>query len=173
MQTVQIIEAKREDLQDLQQVSRVTFRESFGEQNTPEDMEKYLTENLSLERLSFELENPESEFYMARCNDEVLGYLKLNVGQAQTELKDDKGLEIERIYVVKSHVGEGIGKQLFEFTLDTARRKGKYFIWLGVWEKNERALNFYLKNGFVEFDKHIFVLGNDYQTDILMKLELK
>ena len=141
MQTVQIIEAKREDLQDLQQVSRVTFRESFGEQNTPEDMEKYLTENLSLERLSFELENPESEFYMARCNDEVLGYLKLNVGQAQTELKDDKGLEIERIYVVKSHVGEGIGKQLFEFTLDTARRKGKYFIWLGVWEKNEHSIS--------------------------------
>ncbi|MDX1653112.1 MAG: GNAT family N-acetyltransferase, partial [Brumimicrobium sp.] len=68
--------------------------------------------------------------------------------------------------------GKGIGKQLFKQTLDIARQKKSHFIWLGVWEKNERALTFYHKNGFVEFDKHIFVLGDDHQTDILMKLEL-
>lgn len=40
---------------------------------------------------------------------------------------------------------------------------------LGVWEHNHRALRFYEKNGFIAFGTHIFQLGNDQQTDILMK----
>lgn len=172
MGTVTIHRANREDLEDLQSVSRTTFKESFGEQNTPEDMEKYLREKFNEEQLLLELDNPDSLFYLAKLNKEVVGYLKLNTGQAQTELRDESGLEIERIYVLNKFIGKGIGKQLFNLTLDIARQKKSHFIWLGVWEKNERALTFYHKNGFVEFDKHIFVLGDDHQTDILMKLEL-
>lgn len=172
MGTVAIHKANREDLKYLQSVSRTTFKESFGEQNTPEDMEKYLCEKFSEEQLLLELDNPNSAFYLATLDEDVVGYLKLNTGQAQTELKDDSGLEIERIYVLNKFIGKGIGKQLFKLTLDIARQKKSHFIWLGVWEKNERALTFYHKNGFVEFDKHIFVLGDDHQTDILMKLEL-
>ncbi|MDX1653510.1 MAG: GNAT family N-acetyltransferase [Brumimicrobium sp.] len=172
MGTVAIHRANREDLKDLQSVSRTTFKESFGEQNTAEDMEKYLREKFSEEQLLLELDNPNSAFYLATLDEDVVGYLKLNTGQAQTELKDDSGLEIERIYVLNKFIGKGIGKQLFKQTLDIARQKKSHFIWLGVWEKNERALTFYHKNGFVEFDKHIFVLGDDHQTDILMKLEL-
>lgn len=172
MGIVAIHKANREDLKDLQGVSRTTFKESFGEQNTPEDMEKYLREKFNEEQLLLELDNPDSVFYVATLDGDVVGYLKLNTGKAQTELKDESGLEIERIYVLNKFIGKGIGKQLFNLTLDIARQKKSHFIWLGVWEKNERALNFYHKNGFVEFDKHIFVLGDDHQTDILMKLEL-
>ena len=172
MGTVAIHRANRKDLKDLQSVSKITFKESFGDQNTPEDMEKYLREKFSEEQLLSELDNPDSEFHLAKLNEQVVGYIKLNIGQAQTELKDDKGLEIERIYVLNKFIGKGVGKQLFNLTLNIANQKDSQYIWLGVWEKNERAINFYLKNGFVEFDKHVFVLGNDHQTDILMKLEL-
>ena len=172
MGTVTIHKANREDLKDLQDVSRTTFKESFGEQNTREDMEKYLREKFSEEQLLLELDNHDSVFYIATIDGDVVGYLKLNTGKAQTELKDESGLEIERIYVLNKFIGKGIGKQLFNLTLDIARQMKSHFIWLGVWEKNERALTFYHKNGFVEFDKHIFVLGDDHQTDILMKLEL-
>lgn len=172
MRTVTLHKANREDLKDLQCICRTTFMESFGEQNTPEDMEKYLREKFNEEQLLLELDNPDSVFYLATLNGDVVGYLKLNTGKAQTELKDKDGLEIERIYVLNNFIGKGIGKQLFNLTLAIARQKNSHFIWLGVWEKNERALTFYLKNGFVEFDKHLFVLGDDHQTDILMKLKM-
>lgn len=172
MKTVTTIRVNSDHLKDLQRISKTTFKESFGEQNTAEDIEKYLSEKFSEKQLLSELDNPESEFYFAQYNGETIGYLKLNSGQAQTELKEEKGLEIERIYVSNKFIGKGIGKHLFKLTIEIAHQRETEYIWLGVWEKNERALNFYHKNGFVEFDKHKFVLGDDQQTDILMKLEL-
>ena len=105
--------------------------------------------------------------------NEVIGYLKINHGQSQTELKDATAMEIERIYVLKEFHGKNIGQLLFEKAIALAIQKNANYVWLGVWEENPRAINFYKKNGFVEFDKHIFVLGDDEQTDIMMRLELK
>jgi len=102
-----------------------------------------------------------------------VGYLKLNFGSSQTELKDDRALEIERIYVLKEFHGKSVGQELYEKAIYVARQKNADYVWLGVWEQNPRAINFYKKNGFIEFDKHIFKLGEDEQTDIMMKLQLK
>ena len=102
----------------------------------------------------------------------MVGYLKINFGQSQTELKDDKAFEIERIYVLKEYHGKNVGQLLYEKAIEIAKQKNKDYLWLGVWEENPRAINFYKKNGLVEFDKHIFKLGNDEQTDIMMKLQL-
>ncbi|MEY4459269.1 MAG: hypothetical protein RIT38_474, partial [Bacteroidota bacterium] len=93
-------------------------------------------------------------------------------GASQTELKDNTALEIERIYVAKAFHGKKIGQLLYDKAIEVAKVKMVEYIWLGVWEENHRAINFYTKNGFVAFDKHIFVLGEDAQTDIMMKLEL-
>jgi ribosomal protein S18 acetylase RimI-like enzyme len=98
--------------------------------------------------------------------------LKLNIGQSQTEIKNDNALEIERIYVLNEFQGQSIGQQLFEKALERAYVQKVDFIWLGVWEENKRAIQFYTKNGFVAFDKHIFKLGDEEQTDIMMKLKL-
>jgi ribosomal protein S18 acetylase RimI-like enzyme len=136
-------------------------------------MKKYLEEGFSDEKLTTELNNPDSEFYFAFQENEVIGYLKINHGQSQTELKDETAMEIERIYVLKDFHGKNIGQLLFEKAIELATQKNANYIWLGVWEENPRAINFYKKNGFVEFDKHIFVLGDDEQTDIMMRLELK
>ena len=158
------------DLENLQKISILTFRETFEEVNTKEDMQKYLDENLSVEKLKSELENPNSEFYFAENDNQILGYLKLNFGNAQTENQGNETLEIERIYVLKEFFPLKIGQVLFEKSLEIAKEKKLKFIWLGVWEENKRAIRFYEKNGFKIFGKHDFVLGKDVQTDLMMKL---
>jgi GNAT superfamily N-acetyltransferase len=159
-------------LEHLQKISKRTFIETFADFNSKENMEQYLNESLSMEQLKMELENDFSEFYFAFTENEVIGYLKINRGEAQTEIKDDHSMEIERIYVLAKYQGKKVGKALFEKAIQIAKSDQKNSIWLGVWEKNEKAIQFYLKNGFEVFDKHIFKLGVDLQTDLLMRLKL-
>lgn len=161
------------NINELQKIGRLTFFETFAALNTEENMRKYLEENFSLEKLTEELKNKDSEFYFAMLDNNVIGYLKLNHGQSQTELQEDLSLEIERIYVDKAFHGKSVGQVLYEKAMEVARNANVNYVWLGVWEENARAINFYKKNGFVEFDKHAFTLGNDEQTDILMKKQLK
>ena len=157
----------------LQQIGRQTFSETFAESNTAENMAKYLEEAYSFEKLSAELNNPNSLFYFAMLGEKVIGYLKLNMSGSQTELKDNDALEIERIYVLKDYHGKKVGQLLFDKAIAIAKQQHLAYVWLGVWEENKRALQFYTKNGFVEFDQHVFVLGDEAQTDIMMKLELR
>jgi ribosomal protein S18 acetylase RimI-like enzyme len=104
---------------------------------------------------------------------DVIGYLKLNMGASQTEVKDNNALEIERIYVLKEFQGKKVGQMLFDKAIKIAKEHHIAYVWLGVWEENKRAIQFYTKNGFVEFDQHVFVLGDEAQTDIMMKLQLR
>ena len=161
-----------DDLETLRYLSIQTFKETFEEVNTEENMQKYLLENLSIEKLKTELENPNSEFYFAENNNEILGYLKLNFKDAQTEKLEENHFEIERIYVLKAFLGQKIGQILFDKAIEIGREKNLEYVWLGVWEENHRAIRFYGKNGFEIFGKHDFVLGKDVQTDLLMKLKL-
>ena len=160
------------DLAQLQKIGISTFSETFAEHNTKEDLEKYLKESFAADKLIGELENPDAAFYFAELDDTVIGYLKINFGDAQTELKDNKSVEIERIYVLQAYHGKKIGQLLFNKAIEIAKEHQAHYVWLGVWEENHRALQFYKKNGFVQFDTHIFKLGNDEQTDIMMKLAL-
>ena len=161
-----------DDLETLRYLSIQTFKETFEEVNTEEDMQKYLDENLSIEKLKTELENPNSEFYFVENNDEILGYLKLNFKDAQTEKLEENHFEIERIYVLKTFLGQKIGQILFDKAIEIGREKNLEYVWLGVWEENHRAIKFYEKNGFEIFGKHDFVLGEDVQTDLLMKMKI-
>ena len=161
-----------DDLEALRNLSIQTFKETFEEVNTEEDMQKYLDENLSIEKLKTELENPNSEFYFAENNEEILGYLKLNFKDAQTEKLEENHFEIERIYVLKAFLGQKIGQILFDKAIEIGREKNLEYVWLGVWEENHRAIHFYEKNGFEIFGKHDFVLGEDVQTDLLMKMKI-
>jgi len=161
-----------DDLETLRDLSIQTFKETFEEVNTEEDMQKYLLENLSIEKLKTELENVNSEFYFAENNDEILGYLKLNFKDAQTEKLEENHFEIERIYVLKAFLGQKIGQILFDKAIEIGREKNLEYVWLGVWEENHRAIRFYEKNGFEIFGKHNFVLGEDVQTDLLMKMKI-
>lgn len=160
------------DIEQLQKIGRETFSETFSPSNTEENMKQYLANGFSIKKLSDELKDENSEFYFALSETNAIGYLKINFGASQTELKDEKALEIERIYVLKKFHGKKVGQVLYEKAIDIAKQKNSDYVWLGVWEENPRAICFYKKNGFVEFDKHIFKLGDDEQTDIMMKLKL-
>lgn len=157
------------DIVALQNIARQTFSETFAAVNTKENMSIYLDASFSREKLTAELNDKESELYFALRDENVIGYLKVNVGQSQTELRQDNALEIERIYVLKEFLGMHIGQQLLHKALEIAKQRKVDYVWLGVWEKNHRARAFYEKNGFVEFNKHIFRLGDDEQTDIMMR----
>jgi ribosomal protein S18 acetylase RimI-like enzyme len=173
MENIQITKASLDEILQLQDIGRQTFFETFSAGNSAENMKKYLAEGFSLERLTTELTDKHADFYLAWHDKKVIGYLKLNFGPSQTELKDNEALEIERIYVLKEFHGKKVGQLLYEKAIQIAKQANVAYVWLGVWEENPRAISFYKKNGFVEFDKHIFKLGDDEQTDIMMKLMLK
>jgi ribosomal protein S18 acetylase RimI-like enzyme len=172
MKPIEIKKVTSIDVLELQNISGTTFTETFAEVNTTENMNTYLTKEFSLERLSSELLDPNIHYYFASIGEEIIGYLKLNFGIAQKELQDENGLEIERLYVSKKYLGKQVGQLLLGKAIANAKQQKLDFVWLGVWEKNKRAIRFYEKNGFVVFDEHLFILGADKQNDLLMKLKL-
>lgn len=193
MESIIIRRINAGELDALVKISRQTFHETFSEVNTEENMNRYLEESLSPGKLQAELENENSEFYFAvhiskkdftkegitedeinsiQPLEQITGYLKLNFGDAQTELKNDQAIEIERIYVLKEFHGKKVGQLLYNKAIEVAKERNADFVWLGVWEENHKAINFYKKNGFIEFDQHKFVLGDEEQTDLMMKLIL-
>ena len=172
MDKLKIRKANQADIKLLQKIGRQTFFEKFTENNSEENMLKYASEAYSFEKIASEVNNPNSQFYLATLNNQTVGYLKINFGEAQTELQDPQALELERIYVLNEFQGQKIGQLLFEKTLEIAKQANLNYVWLGVWEENTGAIKFYEKNGLKAFSKHIFILGDDPQTDIMMKIEL-
>jgi ribosomal protein S18 acetylase RimI-like enzyme len=172
MEQLIIRPASISDLGLVQQIGRETFYETFAASNTEADMRKYLEENFHAEKIRSELLNPDSHFFLAMEKQTPIGYLKLNTGQAQTDIRDNAAIEIERIYVKSDFHGKKVGQLLYDKALETALELEKEYIWLGVWEENPRAIRFYEKNGFEAFDTHIFIVGTDEQVDILMKKRL-
>ena len=172
MEKIDIEKIAINNCSELQRIAKQTFYETFSKSNTEENMQKYLAESFSTEKLSAELSNENSEFYFAKIENQIVGYLKLNSGISQTEIKTNNSLEIERIYVLQDFQGKKVGQILYDKAIEIARQKNVDFVWLGVWRENKRAVNFYMKNGFKKFDKHNFKFGDKVQIDIMMKLIL-
>ena len=160
------------DILELQKIGKQTFFETFVLDDSTSDMEQYLNEKFSINQLRKELMNPESMFFFSEIENKIIGYLKINTGKAQTENRLNEALEIERIYVVSNYQGKNVGKLLFNKAIEVAKKERIKNIWLGVWEKNQKAIKFYQKNGLVEFDKHKFKFGQDEPINIMMKLHL-
>ncbi|WP_460622742.1 GNAT family N-acetyltransferase [Hymenobacter tenuis] len=169
MDNITLRKADLTDVAVLQHIGRQTFSETFAASNSEESMRAYLADGFSDEKLTAELQNSHSAFYFAESDSTVIGYLKVNTGPAQTEQQGANALEIERIYVLQAYHGKKVGQVLYEHAMQLAAQAQVEYVWLGVWEENPRAIRFYEKNGFVAFDKHIFQLGDEAQTDILMK----
>ena len=163
---------KSQEVEDLVKIGRHTFIEAFSAQNSEEDLLLYVDSAFTTEQMSQQIKNPFCEHYFAVIEDHIIGYLKLNTGSAQTEKQDDEALEVERIYVLKNFIGQGIGQSLLDKAFQRSREKGCKAIWLGVWNKNERAIRFYQKNGFKVVGQHVFLLGTDEQTDFIMRREV-
>ena len=167
-----IKQASVENLKELQSLAVQTFYETFSGHNTKENMNIYLDTAFSGKQLKKEMLNPDSYFYLIYDGEQLIGYLKINFNQAQTEIKQDDSAEIERIYVWNTYHGKNIGLLLLNKAIEIAKDNQKGFLWLGVEDKNYRAVKFYQKNGFKQFDQHIFKFGEQMQTDLMMKLDL-
>ncbi|MEK5319928.1 GNAT family N-acetyltransferase [Paenibacillus sp. FSL L8-0644] len=166
--TVKIIKCSREDLQILQEISIETFNDTFKDQNSPENMNAYLEKAFNFKQLEEELSNDSSEFFFIYFNEELAGYLKVNMNNAQSEKMGNESLEIERVYIKNSSQKHGLGKYLLNKAMEIAMEHNKKKIWLGVWEKNENAIAFYKKMGFVQTGVHSFYMGDEEQIDFIM-----
>ncbi len=160
------------DLEQLITISRETFEAAFKEANDPTDFQNYMDFAFDRDKLLSELENEKSKFYFIKEKEELVGYFKVNEGEAQTDVKDFDSFELERIYVVESHQGRKIGATMLQNVLELAKKEGKQYVWLGVWEENTAAIRFYQRFGFKKFDTHPYYIGKDRQTDWLMRLDL-
>jgi diamine N-acetyltransferase len=161
------------DLDILLSLSKTTFFAAFGHLNDPDDFKAYVDKAFAPEKILGELNDPDSEFYFALADAMPVGYIKLNYGDSQTDVKDNESIEVERLYVLAEYQSQKIGKLLMAFAEQRAISKDLRYVWLGVWEHNQRAYQFYLRNGFEQFGSHEFVIGNDVQTDFLVKKMLK
>lgn len=157
-----------ENLQELREISYETFNDTFKDHNTPENMKAYMDKAYHPAQLKKELLNPSSQFFFLYFHGDLAGYLKVNIDDAQTEEMGEDTLEIERIYIKKAFHRNGLGKYLFNKALEIAESLHKNKIWLGVWEKNENAIAFYKRLGFVKTGVHSFFMGGDEQVDLIM-----
>ena len=161
------------DVEVLAKLAKQTFRETFAHDNTEEQLQEYFEEAYNLRVLSTELEDPDSESYFIMHEEEIAGFIKVNWGNAQTERELENAFEIQRLYVLQTYQGFGLGKQLFEFALEHAEKNGFSWAWLGVWEHNTKAQVFYYRYGFEKFSQHRFMVGQKVDTDWLLKKKLR
>ena len=167
-----IREATIDDAILIADISQLTFRHTFSADNTPEDMDMFLSQQFTKGKLMLEVGRPELQFLLAYAGNEIAGYVKLREAKAPEGLGVTNALEIARLYAMPAMIGKGVGKLLMQASITAAKDAGKEAVWLGVWEKNRRAIDFYQRWGFEKFGEVDFLLGTDMQRDWLMKKKL-
>lgn len=160
------------DCNVLTQIGIRTFREAYEPVEDPVQFQIYIDEAYDEDKISLELQNPESGHFFLKKENEIAGYLKVNIGESQTEEMGEEYLEVQRIYLLKKFYRQGLGTVLIQKAIELAKQKGKTKIWLGVWEENHRALSFYRNMGFVKTGSHAFFVGNMEEIDFIMELEV-
>ncbi|HEX6335287.1 MAG TPA: GNAT family N-acetyltransferase [Flavisolibacter sp.] len=161
--------ATKDDAMTIAEISHQTFFDTFGAVNRKEDMEKFLSQQFTKGKLMLEVGAAQNIFLMAYVDDQLCGYVKLRDGEKPPQLRGTEALEIARIYTIRTMTGKGIGSDLMRECIDIAASMKKSVVWLGVWERNRKAIDFYHKWGFEKFGETAFLLGDDLQTDWLMK----
>jgi ribosomal protein S18 acetylase RimI-like enzyme len=164
--------ATEADARLIADISHQTFYETFAAQNSAEDMNKFLTQQFTKGKLILEVGARENIFLLAYSGKEVAGYVKLREGKPPLSLGNNNAMELARLYAMTSMIGKGVGRALMQSAIDIAIEKSKEILWLGVWEKNQRAIDFYTRWGFEKFGETDFLLGDDVQRDWLMKKKL-
>ncbi len=162
-----------EDFESVSSLGRRAFYEAFGEYNKPEDMQAYLDLSFNPETIKQQLEDPEVIFFIASYQDDPVGYAKLKRNSAPPELQGKKCIQLERIYALKAYIGKKIGKALMESCLETSKQEGFDYLWLGVWQQNKRAIDFYKKFNLETIGVKKFKIGNQVTDDYVMAIKIQ
>ena len=165
---------KIEDAQKLAPLAIKIFNHTFAANplNKPEDMKEYIAEAFSLEQTERELRDRDSIFFIAENDGNMIGYAKLQKHSGEDCIADKNPIELQRLYVAHEFHGSGTAAKLMEVCFEEAQQQNFQTIWLGVWEYNFRAQKFYEKLDFKVVGEHIFMLGRDAQTDLVMEKKL-
>ncbi|UFH55798.1 GNAT family N-acetyltransferase [Spirosoma sp. KNUC1025] len=167
------------DAEQLTELAATTMREAFGPPYNPAELvEEYVQSAITLPLLETELADSRSTFFLASLpNGTPIGYAKLRRATPPRRMPEpyrraSNAIEIQRIYILQAYIGQGQGRQLMEYCLDWARKQGYGAVWLGVWDRNQRALAFYEKMGFTRFGYHYFQFGSERQRDFWLQKQL-
>ena len=171
---ISIRQATTDDAKLLTELSYTTFWDAFSNhpKNAPDDLAHYMRQAFNIDQISAELSQPKSVFLIAQIDDKPAGYAKLNLDAVEHGIAAKRPIELARLYSCHEYIGRGVGRELMNACFELASERGHDVMWLGVWEYNPRAQRFYEKNGFQVVGRHIFQLGADPQTDLLMQKEL-
>lgn len=174
MSPLSIRQATSDDAKILTDLAYTTFWDAFAHhpKNAPDDLNHYMRQAFNLEQITAELSDAKNIFLIAEIDGEPAGYSKIIIDNIEPGITADRPVELSRLYSHQKHLGQGVGQSLMEACCERARVEGRDVMWLGVWEYNPRAQRFYEKNGFRVVGSHVFLLGQDPQTDLLMQREL-
>lgn len=161
-----------DDISTLRDFLFRAFQDAYVNLIAQQSIDAYMEQSFDAKRLEAELANPDSAFFLLSIDGVLAGCLKTNEAPMQTDINDPMSLEIERIYLAKEFQNRGLGGVLMQKAVELANRQNKGYIWLGVWENNARALRFYKKNGFYKIGTHCFIMGDERQTDYIMRKDL-
>src|SRR5687768_17431197 len=174
MSEILIRQAVPDDAKLLTDLAHTTFWDAFAHhpKNAPDDLNNYMRQAFNQDQIAAELADGRNIFLIADIDGEAAGYAKIIIDNIEPGITADRPVELSRLYSHQKHLGKGIGQQLMDACFERARAEDRDVMWLGVWEFNPRAQRFYEKNGFRFVGSHVFLLGKDPQTDLLMQREL-
>ncbi len=160
------------EVNSLAEISKITFYDTYNAYNTPDNMQQFIEQKYHFQKLESEILNAKIKYFFLRNDNEIVGYCRLNFAPFQTKFQDEKSIQIERFYVLPHHKNKGWGSILMKNIINWLKPQSIDYIWLGVWRKNQSAIDFYKKMGFYKFSEEIFMLGTDPQEDDLMRFDL-
>jgi GNAT superfamily N-acetyltransferase len=160
------------DAEVLAELARRTFHDTFAATNDPGDMALYLSRAYGIEQQTRELADRDITTLLVEDSGETIAYAQLRAGDLPECVTGANPIELWRFYVSGEWHGRGVAMPLMDRVKAAARERGAKTLWLGVWERNDRAHAFYVKCGFADAGEHIFLFGTDPQTDLVMVTSL-
>jgi ribosomal protein S18 acetylase RimI-like enzyme len=171
--TIRVRAAEEDDALALSVLAERTFRDAFADSNTTANMQLHCAASYGKALQLAEIRDSSRETWVAESDDRLVAYVQLRLEAASPLIWGERPVEIQRFYVDASHHGAGLAHQLMAHVLARAKAAGSAALWLGVWERNARALAFYRKWRFEVVGKHIFRVGDDPQRDLIMRRDVQ
>jgi ribosomal protein S18 acetylase RimI-like enzyme len=156
------------DATALAELAARTFSETFAADNRPEDMALHTAQAYGTSQQQSELADPNIATLLVDVDGQLVGYAQLRSGVTPKCVTGEKPIELWRFYIARPWQGQGLAQALMRKVESDAYGRGGRTLWLGVWERNERAKAFYHKNGFTDVGSHVFMVGTDPQTDRIL-----